>query len=149
MKVYNFLKKSKFKYKLYFKGIKNCLSIFFNLKIIISICRFFFQMNETLDPDLTPYHCICFLGRLHVTDYSNASTTGIFDSYQVRCMSCLFTVSVPFPCCFHITVMWLFSQMCWSQLLCTLVSLPLSIFPKVENTGWVNPFSFPYYLDLP
>ncbi|KAM9790640.1 glycerol kinase 5 [Syngnathus typhle] len=46
-------------------------------------------------------------GVIHATDYSNASATGIFDSYQ----------------------------MCWSQMLCSLVSLPLSIFPKVENTG--------------
>ncbi|XP_061775878.1 putative glycerol kinase 5 [Nerophis ophidion] len=46
-------------------------------------------------------------GRTHATDYSNASSTGIFDAYQ----------------------------MCWSQTLCSLVSLPLSIFPKVENTG--------------
>nr|XP_061833690.1 putative glycerol kinase 5 isoform X1 [Nerophis lumbriciformis] len=45
-------------------------------------------------------------GRTHATDYSNASSTGIFDAYQ----------------------------MCWSQSLCSLVSLPLSIFPKVENT---------------
>ncbi|XP_061588583.1 putative glycerol kinase 5 [Cololabis saira] len=46
-------------------------------------------------------------GYVHATDYSNASTTGIFDTYQ----------------------------MCWSTFLCSLVSLPLSIFPKVENTG--------------
>ncbi|XP_030259651.1 glycerol kinase 5 [Sparus aurata] len=46
-------------------------------------------------------------GQVHATDYSNASATGIFDSYQ----------------------------MCWSGFLCSLVSLPLSIFPKVENTG--------------
>ncbi|XP_057712970.1 putative glycerol kinase 5 isoform X1 [Corythoichthys intestinalis] len=26
-------------------------------------------------------------------------------------------------------------QMCWSHMLCSLVSLPLSIFPRVENTG--------------
>lgn len=26
-------------------------------------------------------------------------------------------------------------QMCWSQFLCSLVSLPISIFPEVENTG--------------
>lgn len=26
-------------------------------------------------------------------------------------------------------------QMCWSQFLCSLVSLPISIFPTVENTG--------------
>ncbi|XP_061833691.2 glycerol kinase 5 isoform X2 [Nerophis lumbriciformis] len=45
-------------------------------------------------------------GRTHATDYSNASSTGIFNAYQ----------------------------MCWSQSLCSLVSLPLSIFPKVENT---------------
>lgn len=25
------------------------------------------------------------LGRVHATDYSNASATGIFDSYQVGC----------------------------------------------------------------
>ncbi|KAF7669788.1 hypothetical protein LDENG_00124330 [Lucifuga dentata] len=49
-------------------------------------------------------------GRVHATDYSNASSTGIFDSYQ----------------------------MCWSGLLCSLVSLPLSILPKVQNTG--HPF---------
>ncbi|XP_068605189.1 putative glycerol kinase 5 [Brachionichthys hirsutus] len=46
-------------------------------------------------------------GRIHVTDYSNASSTGFFDSYQ----------------------------MCWSDLLCFLVSLPPSILPKVENTS--------------
>ncbi|KAI1882664.1 hypothetical protein AGOR_G00237220 [Albula goreensis] len=46
-------------------------------------------------------------GAVHATDYSNASTTGIFDSYQ----------------------------MCWSEFLCQVVSLPLSIFPTVENTG--------------
>ncbi|KAM6919020.1 glycerol kinase 5 [Xenentodon cancila] len=46
-------------------------------------------------------------GCVHATDYSNASSTGIFDTYQ----------------------------MCWSGFLCSLVSLPLSIFPKVENTS--------------
>ncbi|KAG7523583.1 glycerol kinase 5 [Solea senegalensis] len=46
-------------------------------------------------------------GHVHATDYSNASSTGIFDSYQ----------------------------MCWSGVLCSLLSLPLSIFPRVENTG--------------
>uniref|UniRef100_A0A4W6FI06 Glycerol kinase 5 n=1 Tax=Lates calcarifer TaxID=8187 RepID=A0A4W6FI06_LATCA len=46
-------------------------------------------------------------GHVHATDFSNASSTGIFDSYQ----------------------------MCWSGFLCSLVSLPLSIFPTVENTG--------------
>ncbi|XP_071764110.1 glycerol kinase 5 [Centroberyx gerrardi] len=46
-------------------------------------------------------------GLVHATDYSNASATGIFDSYQ----------------------------MCWSGFLCAVVSLPLSIFPKVQNTG--------------
>ncbi|XP_075876919.1 glycerol kinase 5 isoform X1 [Nelusetta ayraudi] len=46
-------------------------------------------------------------GKVHATDYSNASATGIFDTYQ----------------------------MCWSQFLCSLVSLPISIFPTVENTG--------------
>ncbi|XP_072219100.1 glycerol kinase 5 [Leuresthes tenuis] len=46
-------------------------------------------------------------GHVHATDCSNASSTGIFDSYQ----------------------------MCWSGFLCSLVSLPLSIFPKVESTG--------------
>uniref|UniRef100_A0A667Z9V8 Glycerol kinase 5 n=1 Tax=Myripristis murdjan TaxID=586833 RepID=A0A667Z9V8_9TELE len=44
-------------------------------------------------------------GLVHATDYSNASTTGIFDSYQ----------------------------MCWSGFLCSLVSLPLSIFPKMAD----------------
>uniref|UniRef100_A0A665U885 Glycerol kinase 5 n=1 Tax=Echeneis naucrates TaxID=173247 RepID=A0A665U885_ECHNA len=52
-------------------------------------------------------------GKVHATDYSNASTTGIFDSYQ----------------------------MCWSSFLCSLVSLPLSIFPKVEDTGSQQVFS--------
>ncbi|KAM9845231.1 glycerol kinase 5 [Aulostomus maculatus] len=46
-------------------------------------------------------------GQVHATDYSNASATGIFDSYQ----------------------------MCWSGFLCSVVSLPLSILPKVENTS--------------
>ncbi|MGH0145667.1 UNVERIFIED_CONTAM: hypothetical protein FKN15_015302 [Acipenser sinensis] len=46
-------------------------------------------------------------GAVHATDYSNASATGIFDSYQ----------------------------MCWSGIMCSLISLPLSIFPTVENTS--------------
>ncbi|MBN3275526.1 GLPK5 kinase, partial [Polyodon spathula] len=46
-------------------------------------------------------------GAVHATDYSNASATGIFDSYQ----------------------------MCWSGMLCSLISLPLSVFPTVENTS--------------
>lgn len=46
-------------------------------------------------------------GLVHATDYSNASSTGIFDSYQ----------------------------MCWSGFLCSLLSLPLSILPKVHNTS--------------
>lgn len=46
-------------------------------------------------------------GLVHATDYSNASSTAIFDSYQ----------------------------MCWSGFLCSLLSLPLSIFPKVQNTS--------------
>lgn len=29
-----------------------------------------------------------FLGRVHATDYSNASSTGIFDSYQVGWTPC-------------------------------------------------------------
>ena len=35
-------------------------------------------------------------GQVHATDYSNASTTGIFDTYQVWCTTCLFTVFVCF-----------------------------------------------------
>ncbi|XP_034039834.1 putative glycerol kinase 5 isoform X1 [Thalassophryne amazonica] len=46
-------------------------------------------------------------GHVHATDYSNASSTGIFDSYQ----------------------------MCWSGFLCSLVSLPLSILPEVHDTS--------------
>ncbi|XP_061098846.1 putative glycerol kinase 5 isoform X2 [Conger conger] len=46
-------------------------------------------------------------GSFHVTDYSNASSTGMYDSYQ----------------------------MCWSSLLCSLVSLPMSILPTVVDTG--------------
>uniref|UniRef100_A0A7N8WXW3 Glycerol kinase 5 n=1 Tax=Mastacembelus armatus TaxID=205130 RepID=A0A7N8WXW3_9TELE len=49
-------------------------------------------------------------------------------------------------CCFGTIDTWLlfkltkgefklFLQMCWSGFLCSLVSLPLSIFPQVENTG--------------
>ncbi|CAL8281140.1 unnamed protein product [Lota lota] len=45
-------------------------------------------------------------GKVHATDYSNASSTGMFDTYQ----------------------------MCWSSLLCSALSLPLSILPKVEDT---------------
>ncbi|KAJ8011161.1 hypothetical protein DPEC_G00055300 [Dallia pectoralis] len=47
-------------------------------------------------------------GLVHATDYSNASATGIFDSYQ----------------------------MCWSELLCSILSLPVSTLPKVLNTGY-------------
>ncbi|KAI3375142.1 hypothetical protein L3Q82_021652 [Scortum barcoo] len=46
-------------------------------------------------------------GRIHATDYSNASATGLFDSYQ----------------------------MCWSEFLCCLVSVPVSILPQVVDTG--------------
>ncbi|XP_076000642.1 glycerol kinase 5 [Genypterus blacodes] len=46
-------------------------------------------------------------GRVHATDYSNASATGFFDSYQ----------------------------MCWSGFFSSLLSVPLSILPIVENTG--------------
>ncbi|KAL7850872.1 hypothetical protein AOLI_G00212280 [Acnodon oligacanthus] len=46
-------------------------------------------------------------GSVHATDYSNASSTAIFDSYQ----------------------------MCWSGFLCSLLSLPLSILPRVHNTS--------------
>ncbi|KAK7945351.1 hypothetical protein WMY93_001079 [Mugilogobius chulae] len=46
-------------------------------------------------------------GHVHATDYSNASATGFFDTYQ----------------------------MCWSEFLCSMVSLPLSILPTVENTN--------------
>ncbi|XP_059358132.1 putative glycerol kinase 5 [Carassius carassius] len=46
-------------------------------------------------------------GLVHATDYSNASATAIFDSYQ----------------------------MCWSGFLCSLLSIPLSILPSVQNTS--------------
>uniref|UniRef100_A0A3P8WNZ0 Glycerol kinase 5 n=1 Tax=Cynoglossus semilaevis TaxID=244447 RepID=A0A3P8WNZ0_CYNSE len=45
-------------------------------------------------------------GQVHATDYSNASATGMFDTYQ----------------------------MCWSGFFGYILSLPLSILPKVENT---------------
>uniref|UniRef100_A0A8C2DZX3 Glycerol kinase 5 n=1 Tax=Cyprinus carpio TaxID=7962 RepID=A0A8C2DZX3_CYPCA len=47
-------------------------------------------------------------GLVHATDYSNASATAIFDSYQ----------------------------MCWSGFLCSLLSIPLSILPSVQNTRY-------------
>ncbi|XP_030630356.1 glycerol kinase 5 [Chanos chanos] len=46
-------------------------------------------------------------GLVHATDYSNASATAMFDSYQ----------------------------MCWSGFLCALLSLPLSILPVVQDTS--------------
>ncbi|XP_051553087.1 putative glycerol kinase 5 isoform X1 [Myxocyprinus asiaticus] len=46
-------------------------------------------------------------GTVHATDYSNASATAIFDSYQL----------------------------CWSGFLCSLLSIPLSILPSVQNTS--------------
>ncbi|XP_062843453.1 putative glycerol kinase 5 [Trichomycterus rosablanca] len=46
-------------------------------------------------------------GLVHATDYSNASSTAIFDSYQ----------------------------MCWSGFLCSLLSLPQSILPQVHDTS--------------
>uniref|UniRef100_A0A672LEJ0 Glycerol kinase 5 n=1 Tax=Sinocyclocheilus grahami TaxID=75366 RepID=A0A672LEJ0_SINGR len=46
-------------------------------------------------------------GLVHATDYSNASATAIFDSYQ----------------------------MCWSGFVCSLLSIPLSILPRVQNTS--------------
>ncbi|CAL8311485.1 glycerol kinase 5 isoform X1 [Gadus morhua] len=45
-------------------------------------------------------------GEVHATDYSNASSTGMFDPYQ----------------------------MCWSGPLFSMLSLPFSILPKVEDT---------------
>lgn len=61
---------------------------------------------------------------------------------------CVFTVSMMLCFVSFVVFCFLFSyhchvtllQMCWSGFLCSLVSLPLSIFPKVENTGWVNHF---------
>ncbi|XP_029472348.1 putative glycerol kinase 5 [Rhinatrema bivittatum] len=46
-------------------------------------------------------------GSVYATDYSNASTTAIFDPYQ----------------------------MCWSSFLCSILSIPISIFPPVEDTS--------------
>ncbi|KAM4770687.1 glycerol kinase 5 [Rhinophrynus dorsalis] len=46
-------------------------------------------------------------GSVHATDYSNASGTAIFDPYL----------------------------MCWSSFLSSLLSIPLSIFPRVEDTS--------------
>ncbi|KAM9316423.1 glycerol kinase 5 [Gastrophryne carolinensis] len=57
-------------------------------------------------------------GSVYATDYSNASGTGIFDPYL----------------------------MSWSSFLCTLMSIPISIFPPVEDTshnfGVVDPNIF-------
>uniref|UniRef100_A0A8C6UKB6 Glycerol kinase 5 n=1 Tax=Neogobius melanostomus TaxID=47308 RepID=A0A8C6UKB6_9GOBI len=44
-------------------------------------------------------------GQVHATDFSNASATGVFDSYQ----------------------------MCWSEFFCSLFSVPLSIFPTMAD----------------
>ncbi|XP_039616292.1 putative glycerol kinase 5 [Polypterus senegalus] len=60
-------------------------------------------------------------GVVHATDYSNASSTGIYDSYQL----------------------------CWSEFFCSLISLPLSIFPKVENTSHSFGTSDPEIFDYP
>ncbi|XP_068136565.1 putative glycerol kinase 5 [Hyperolius riggenbachi] len=46
-------------------------------------------------------------GSVYATDYSNASGTGIFDPYLMR----------------------------WSSFLCSLLSIPLSMFPPVEDTS--------------
>ncbi|XP_076837757.1 glycerol kinase 5 isoform X1 [Brachyhypopomus gauderio] len=46
-------------------------------------------------------------GLVHATDFSNASSTALFDSYQ----------------------------MCWSGFVCSLLSLPLSILPRVYDTS--------------
>lgn len=62
-----------------------------------------------------------FKGSLHVSDYSNASTTGVYDSYQ----------------------------MCWSGFLCSLLSLPLSIFPTVVDTGQYFGSSDPSIFGMP
>ncbi|CAH2246502.1 glycerol kinase 5 [Pelobates cultripes] len=57
-------------------------------------------------------------GSVHATDYSNASTTGVFDPYL----------------------------MSWSSFLCSLLSIPISIFPPVHDTshsfGLVDPSIF-------
>ena len=50
------------------------------------------------------------LGRLHITDFSNASSTGIFDPYL----------------------------MSWSSFFCTILDFPLSIFPNfVDTSGFI------------
>ena len=50
------------------------------------------------------------LGKLHVTDYSNASSTGIFDPYT----------------------------MTWSSFFCGLLDLPTSIFPRfIDTSGFI------------
>lgn len=46
-------------------------------------------------------------GSVYATDYSNASTTGIFDPYQ----------------------------MCWSSFFCSVLSIPICIFPPVMDTS--------------
>ncbi|XP_065066249.1 putative glycerol kinase 5 isoform X2 [Rhopilema esculentum] len=49
-------------------------------------------------------------GKLHVTDYSNASSTGIFDPYM----------------------------MTWSTVFCSILELPLSIFPSfIDTSGFI------------
>ncbi|XP_033993342.1 putative glycerol kinase 5 [Trematomus bernacchii] len=60
-------------------------------------------------------------GQVHATDYSNASSTGIFDAFQ----------------------------MCWSSFLSSMVSIPLSIFPKIENTSYDFGCTDPSIFGLP
>uniref|UniRef100_A0A8D2PJK9 Glycerol kinase 5 n=1 Tax=Zosterops lateralis melanops TaxID=1220523 RepID=A0A8D2PJK9_ZOSLA len=105
-----------FKMNLYsFKSINTLLLLYPVVNTFFLICIFFSQAEEAAKKN----NC-CFgtvdtwllyrltKGSVYATDYSNASSTGIFEPFTK----------------------------CWSPTLCNLLSIPMSIFPPVKDTSF-------------
>lgn len=75
------------------------------------------------------------VGSVYATDCSNASATGIFEPYTV-CAAPQNVVSV-YRIYERVADIFTFSvlfQKCWSPTLCSLLSIPTSIYPSVKDT---------------
>lgn len=73
------------------------------------------------------------LGSVYATDYSNASSTGIFEPFTV----CAVPENVVAIYCASQMLANVFTfsfQKCWNPTLCNLLSIPVSIYPPVRDT---------------
>lgn len=80
-------------------------------------------------------HFFFMVGSVYATDYSNASATGIFEPYTV----CAVPQNVVAACHIYERVADIFTfsvlfQKCWNPTLCSLLSIPTSIYPPVKDT---------------